>query len=435
MPFFLTIAALAALLVAGLLWRAQRTSGRATATGLDADWALMVARRREIEEDPNIDDSLRQTLIAEWQEQAAALQQPGHDEPTRDRSEQRWMLPLGVLAIASASYALVGNVSEPALRVGLAGDGAPSALMRETPPRPGENHPGGKGSIEERIAALEKKLEAEPENLEGWVILARSRGLQRDYPAAVKALEQALRLVPGHPDLLADLADAVAMAQGEKMAGRPVELVAEALKSDPNHQKSLALAATAAMQANDRESAVKLWRTLQSQFLPGDPDYVQIGNILTQLGEAAPAQTPAQASGATPPPTGSPAATSSAVISGQVALSPAAVEQLRKTPPPASAVLYVLAKAVDGPPMPLAVLRLPLTDVAGGRMVPFKLDDTQAMSPQLTLSKFKQVSVEARVSMSGNAIRQPGDWSVVRSPVSVGTEGLPLQIEPARPGQ
>lgn len=433
MTVFILFAALATVLVATLLWRAQRPHGIALPDDAEAGWAVMVARRREIEEDPDIDPALRDALIAEWQEQAAAMPRSDPQGGARAAVRRRWALPVGVVAIAFAAYALVGDVSEPALRVNLTSIGAPSALMRETPPRPGENHPGGQGSIEERIAALEKKLEADPDNLEGWVILARSRGLQRDYPEAVKALEQALRLVPGHPDLLADLADAVAMMQGEKMAGRPVALVAEALKSDPKHQKSLALAATAAMQANDRESAVKLWRTLQSQFLPGDPDYLQIGNILAQLGESAPSAPagppPAAAGTAASAPSATPAV-GSAVIRGQVALSPAAVEQLRKTPPPASAVLYVLAKAVEGPPMPLAVLRLPLKELAEGRMVPFQLDDTQAMSPQLTLSKFKQVSVEARLSMSGNAIRQPDDWSVVRSPVVVGTEGLPLQIAP-----
>ena len=437
MTAFLLLSTLAMVAVAALLWCAQKPLGTPLTDDAEAGWAVMVARRREIEEDPDIDPALREALIAEWQEQAAAMPRSDAARGAPAVGGRQWLLPLGVIALAAAAYALVGNVSEPAMRTNLAGAGGPSALMRETPPRPGENHPGGKGSIEERIAALEKKLEAEPDNLEGWVILARSRGLQRDYPAAVRALEQALRLAPGHPDLLADLADAVAMAQGEKMAGRPVELVAQALKSDPKHQKSLALAATAAMQANDRESAVKLWRTLQSQFLPGDPDHVQIGNILAQLGEAPPAvppnQPPAAGQGATPPPAS--VAASGAVIRGQVALSPAAIAQLRKDPPPASAVLYVLAKAVEGPPMPLAVLRLPLKDLADGRMVPFQLDDSQAMNPQLTLSRFQQVSVEARVSMSGNAIRQPGDWSTLRTPVKVGTEGLPLQIEPAVAGR
>ena len=435
MTVFLLLAVLAAVLVAFFLWRAQRPRGMAFPDDAEAGWSVMVARRREIEEDPDIDPALRATLIAEWQEQAAAMPRSEASGASPSPGRLRWLLPVGVLAIAAATYGLVGDMSGPALRLDLTNAATPSALMRETPPRPGENHPGGKGSIEERIAALEKKLEAEPENLEGWVILARSRGLQRDYPAAVKALEQALKLAPGHPDLLADLADAVAMAQGEKMAGRPVQLVAEALRSDPKHQKSLALAATAAMQANDRESAVKLWRSLQSQFLPGDPDFVQIGNILAQLGEAAPGTPPAQAPVTNSAPPAASKATAGATISGQVALSPAAVQQLRKSPAPASAVLYVLAKAVDGPPMPLAVLRLPLKELAEGRMVPFQLDDTQAMSPQLTLSKFKQVSIEARVSMSGNAIRQPDDWSVMRSPVSVGTEGLPLQIEPAVRGR
>ncbi len=434
MPVFLIFATLAGVLVAALLWRAQRPRAAAVAGDHDASWAVMVTRRREIEEDPDLDPTLRDTLIAEWQEQANSLRGDSADAGVATPKPRPWLLPVGVVIVAVAAYAWVGDLSEPAMRLNVAGLGGPSVMMRETPPRPGENHPGGKGSIEERIAALEEKLRAEPENLEGWVILARSRGLQRDYPAAVKALEQALRLAPGHPDLLADLADAVAMAQGEKMAGRPMELVAEALKADPKHQKSLALAATAAMQANDRESAVKLWRKLQSQFTPADPDYAQIGNILAQLGEPAPAGAPAAppapaapAGPATPP---APATTGGAVIRGQVALSPAGIERLRKQPAPASAVLYIVAKAVDGPPMPLAVLRLPIKDLAGGRMVAFQLDDSLAMNPQLSLSKFKQVSVEARVSMSGNAIRQPDDWSAVRSPVAVGSEGIPLQIAP-----
>jgi cytochrome c-type biogenesis protein CcmH len=429
MPAFLITATLAGLLVAWLLWRAQRPLAFAADGTDDADWAVMVARRREIEDDPDLDETLRAALVAEWQEQAAALRRAATPVGDAHAGGRSWWLPAGVLVLAIATYGWVGDLSEPALRLNATVFGGPSVMARDTPPRPGENHPGGNGSIEERIAALEKKLEAEPDNLEGWVILARSRGLQRDYPAAVKALEQALRLAPGHPDLLADLADAVAMAQGEKMAGRPVQLVSEALKADPKHQKSLALAATAAMQANDRDSAIKLWRALQSQFMPGDPDHTQIGNILSQLGEAEPQAEAPPAPPASAAPQAS-AASGAAVIRGQVALSAAGIDRLRKQAVPASAVVYVLAKAVDGPPMPLAVLRLPLKDLADGRMLPFQLDDTQAMNPQLSLSKFKQVSIEARISMSGNAIRQPGDWSIVRSPVAVGSEGIPLQIGP-----
>lgn len=405
----------------------------------------MVARRREIEDDPDLDPGLRETLVSEWQQQAALRCEDGITE-AREVANQRlhpWLLPACVAITTLAAYAAVGDLSAPALRFKPPSASAPPLMARDAPPRPGENHPGGKGSVEERIDGLEKKLRSEPDNLEGWVTLARSRGLQRNYPAAVKALERALQLAPGHPDILADLADATAMMQGESMAGRPMQLVAEALKSDPRHQKSIALAATGAMQAGQSAEAIKLWRALQSQFLPGDPDYDQIDRILSQLGESGSplssgdgtAQRSSQssptgpASGKPSPPTAATAASPS--IRGEVLLARDAIERLRQRSVPASAVLYVVAKAVDGPPMPLAVLRLPITELVAGRPLAFQLDDSLAMSPQLKLSQFRQVSVEARLSMSGNAIRQSEDWSVVRSPVAVGSAGLSLRIEPA----
>lgn len=428
MLLFSVIALAAALLVAGLLFRAMRSTPSPSIDPAEAGWAVMVARRREIEEDPNLDEELRKTLIDEWQQQAHALDaQPGEQGAAASRPARPWLLPLLVVAVGVAVYAAIGTLNEPAMRLHFTGFGGPSVMAREAPPRAGENHPGGKGSIEERIAALEAKLKESPDNLEGWVILARSRALQRNYPAAATALEQALRLAPGHPDLLADLADALAMANGEKLAGRPMELVAEALKSDPKHQKSLALAATAAMQADKKAEAAILWRKLQSQFTPADPDFAQINNILAQMGEK---PTPGAAQ---PAPPGTDPALAGKTIRGEVALSAAAVQQARAKPLPPSATLFILAKAVSGPPMPLAVVRLPVTDLVAGKTIPFQLDDSQAMSPQLTVSRFPQVSVEARISMSGNASRQPGDWSAARSPVTVGAGPVLLQIDAAKP--
>jgi cytochrome c-type biogenesis protein CcmH len=417
MSLFVALALPALLVVALVLWRAQRPRPDPGGAATDADWALMVQRRREIEDDPDLDAQLRETLIAEWQEQAAALQ-PAAEPPAAGAGQGRtraWLLPLAVVVAGVGAYAAVSDLSEPALRVQLAGQDAPAQPAAADA---AEDLAIDSDTLQQRIAELEKRLQAQPDDVEGWVMLSRSRGLQRDFPAAARALEQAVRLAPDQPDLLADLADTTAMAQGEKMAGRPVELVAQALKIDPGHPKSLALAATAAMQAGQRDNAVKLWRTLQSQFQPGDPSYQQIAEILAQMDVPAAAAATAPAGGAS--------------IRGEVALGKAALERLRQQPAPASAVLYVVAKAVDGPPMPLAVLRLPLSDLAAGRKVAFQLDDSLAMSPQLSLSKFRQVSVEARVSMSGNAIREAGDWSAVRSPVAVGSSGLALRIDPAR---
>jgi len=417
---FLVLALLATLLTARCLLRAQRASHSVAAASDEAEWAVMVARRREIETDPNLDETLRATLIAEWQEQAAAagrIAQPA--AAVKSAALPRWLLPALVIVGSVGTYLWIGSPIEPAMHIAKPGFGVPSTLSRSAPPRAGENHPGD-GSLEERIALLEQKLSESPDNLEGWVILARSRALQRDYPAAARALEQALKLAPGHPDLLADLADATAMMNNESLAGRPMELVAEALRSRPDHPKSLALAATAAMQAGDNASAITLWKRLRAQFPPTDPDYGQIGRILAELGD-------------TEADVGTSATAAAAAVQGQVAFSPAAIERVRKQALPDTAVLFVVAKAIDGPPMPLAVVRLPIDDLVRGRMVNFTLDDSQAMAPQLVLSKFPNVSIEARVSLTGNAVRQPGDWSVQRSPVRVGGDAVLLQIDPPRP--
>ncbi|MEY3973644.1 MAG: hypothetical protein RIS59_5, partial [Pseudomonadota bacterium] len=139
MTVFILFAALATLLVAALLWFAQRARETRLPDDAEAGWAVMIARRREIEDDPAIDPALREALIAEWQEQAAAMPQSSGQTSTPMTSRRHLWLPLGVVAVAVAAYALVGDVSEPAMRVNLTNVGAPSALARETPPRPGEN--------------------------------------------------------------------------------------------------------------------------------------------------------------------------------------------------------------------------------------------------------------------------------------------------------
>jgi cytochrome c-type biogenesis protein CcmH len=95
----------------------------------------------------------------------------------------------------------------------------------------------------------------------------------------------------------------------------------------------------------------------------------------------------------------SPAQAQAFAVSGSVELLPAF-----KSAVPAGSTLFIYARAVQGPRMPLAVLRLPV----GGWPVNFKLDDALAMSPELRLSQFKEVVVQARISRSGEALPQTG---------------------------
>jgi cytochrome c-type biogenesis protein CcmH len=91
--------------------------------------------------------------------------------------------------------------------------------------------------------------------------------------------------------------------------------------------------------------------------------------------------------------------------------------------------VFIFARAPTGSRMPLALMRLRVADLPAD----FKLDDTLAMSPAAKLSSAQQVVVGARVSRSGNAMPQAGDWEVISAPVALGAQGLSLEI--AKPVQ
>jgi cytochrome c-type biogenesis protein CcmH len=100
---------------------------------------------------------------------------------------------------------------------------------------------------------------------------------------------------------------------------------------------------------------------------------------------------------------------------------------------PPAATVFVVAKMVNGPPMPVAVARFPAEQLAGGRAVAFKLDDSQAMSPALKLSGADIVNIEARISLAGTAGRQSGDLFIGSNNVKVGTRDLRLLIQSVVP--
>jgi cytochrome c-type biogenesis protein CcmH len=113
------------------------------------------------------------------------------------------------------------------------------------------------------------------------------------------------------------------------------------------------------------------------------------------------------------------AATGPAEVSGRITLADAA-----KADAGPDASVFIFARAPTGSRMPLAILRKKVSDLP----LDFKLDDNLAMSPAAKLSSVQQVVVGARISKSGNAMPQPGDWQVISAPVAVGAKGLKLEI-------
>ncbi len=288
-----------------------------------------------------------------------------------------------------------------------------------------------------RMAAdLSAKLEKEPGNADGWQMLARTYYSLNRYPEAARAFERASALLPQDAELLADYADALGAAQGGTLQGKPLELVDRALKADPTQWKALALAGTAAFDRKDYAQAAAYWEKAKATIPPASPIGQSIDSSIAEARElgglkpGTPAAAPAAiakapAASTAPPEARGPAAAPSAAasvsaVAGTVKLSPALAAKASPDD-----VVFVFARAAQGPKMPLAILRKQVRDLP----ITFTLDDSMAMAPNMSLANFADVVVGARVSRSGQAVPQSGDLEGLSAPVKVGTRGMTIVIE------
>jgi len=235
------------------------------------------------------------------------------------------------------------------------------------------------------------------------------------YQDATAAYARAVALLKDDADLLADYADALAMSQGRRMEGKPLQLIEQALQIDPTQWKALAMAGSAAFERKEYKQAIGYWEKLRSR---AEPDSEFARNVAANIEEAR--QLGGIKSGAASKPT-PPAAAS---VRGTVSLSPA----LAGKAGPGDTV-FIFTRAADGPRQPLALVRRQVKDLPAG----FTLDDSQAMSPEMKLSNFREVVVSARISKSGGATPQSGDLQGVSRKVKVGASNVAVVIDSVVP--
>ncbi len=298
------------------------------------------------------------------------------------------------------------------------------------------------GQVEQMVQQLSARLEKEPENVEGWAILARTYYTMRKFPEAAAAYEKLVKLVPNEPDLLADYADALAMSQGRDLSGKPLELVQAALKADPNHWKALAMAGTAAFDRKDYKGAVEYWERLRSSQPADSPIVKSISASIDdarRLGGMPPAPVaaasiPQKESAGTSMPTVAAApkadATKSAApaagmtVGGTVNLSDAIKAKAAPTD-----TVFIFARAAEGSRMPLALTQVKVSELPAR----FTLDDSMAMSKDMTLSSVPSVVVGARVSKSGRPMPSSGDLEGLSKPVAIGAKDVAVTIDRVLP--
>ena len=147
--------------------------------------------------------------------------------------------------------------------------GNPRGLNPETAPStmPGAETQSGEMTpqqIEANVGKLAKRLEENPNDAQGWVMLGRSYMMMERYADAATAYGRATTLNGGDANLWTDYAEALALSNGQRLEGKPMEAINRALQIDPNNEQALAFAGEAAFQAEDYKKAIEYWQKLRA---------------------------------------------------------------------------------------------------------------------------------------------------------------------------
>jgi cytochrome c-type biogenesis protein CcmH len=370
-----------------------------------------------------------QINAAKYAEARAALERQllDHvvDDPAapvaRRAGVQTWALLGGLaLAVAAAGYGLTGSPDQINQLPSTVSAGGDTGGAGEKSP-----HEMGSAEMEALLQRLAERMEAQPDDAEGWVMLGRSYAAVGRHDDSLKALSRAIKLRPDDATVLVDFADALAVKNGRQLEGEPLQIIEKALKIEPDNLKGLALAGTAAFNRADYPKAVQYWERA-AQVGPPDSPIVQMAqNGAAEArsrgklpGAAAPQMAAAPAAGTAPAPAVA-AAPGAGSVSGTVTIKPELMARLS----PDDAV-FIFARAAVGSRMPLALLRKQVKDLP----ITFTLDDSMAMSPAARISGAEKVVVGARVSKSGQAMPQPGDLEGLSEPLAPGGQGVKVVI-------
>lgn len=330
-----------------------------------------------------------------YQELQSVLADDLHIESASRQSESsgRWLIVLALIVIPLVSvtlYRALGNAD---------------ALLPEV-----DRAARQIDEINAMVSGLAQRLQSQPDDAEGWLMLGRSYKYMNRYAESAQAFSVAYRLLGDRADVMLQYADALAMANDGRLVGKPSELVAKALKLAPDDSTALWLSGMAKAEAGKYDEALRHWQKLAAQMPKGSEPYREVQGLIAQVMERL---------GTTP------AEQQPAAIAKGLKVSVAISEELQGVVS-ATDTVFIYAQALQGPPMPLAIVKMQVADLP----VTVVLSDEQAMMPAMRLSKFDRVKVSARISLSGQAESRPGDWiGIVESVAPAEKEGVTITID------
>lgn len=272
----------------------------------------------------------------------------------------------------------------------------------------GAQQPMTQEGVEKMVSEFAAKMEKDPTNLKGWVMLARSYRILGRNEDAARAYERAGNFIDSDPQLLADYADVLAANANGNFAGKPLKLINQALSLDPNNLMALWLSGTASYSTGNYKAAVQTWEKLAQQLPPGTEEARSIAESIAD------ARTKGGLS--------SKAVVGNKEISGKIEISAELKSKVKS-----GDIVMVIARK-PGERMPVAVLRTSAAEFP----MNFALTDALAMSPSAPLSQIAEASIEVRISKTGMAKPEPGDLISAPQTVKVGANNVRLVIDQVR---
>ena len=306
-------------------------------------------------------------------------------------------LPFCTVLSTIVLYLFLGSTSENSMKIVTSADEAKLAesIINKN------NQNFTESSLEKMILGLEKRLLTDKTDLDGWILLARSYLDQKKYAKAIFAYERALDLSPKQQDLMADLADALTIKNDGIMNTRAITLIKNSYLINPEHKKTLALLATSAMKKNNKKEAIYYWERLKDTLSNDSDEAKKIGLIIETL--LASTDSDLQSS----------TKKRATKITGEVFLSNNALDHFIANRIPSKAIMFIIAREINGSSMPIAVTKielLPFNNLfSKNKKISFAISDFNSMIKDRSLSKFKTFKLQARLSYSGSVIPKQGD--------------------------
>jgi cytochrome c-type biogenesis protein CcmH len=392
----------------------RKPSGEAKAARRDINIAVYRDQMKEMEADRT------NGLLSEDQFQAAKLEleaRLAEDALAREAADtapvrgggRKLGFSLAALLPAAAFglYFLLGN---------------PAALTAINEAQVNPNAVPGEHDIMKMIQKVEEKTRQDPNDGQAWTILAKTYAAVGHWPEALDAWEKAMKLRPGEPAVMTGYAEALAITNNRVLQGKPMELVLQALEKDPNDIKGLELAGIGNFQERNFAKAAFYFKQLY-KLLPPESPYAQdilgaqkeaekmVKSALTGLDDLS-----AQGADNSKP------AAAGASIHGSVDIAPALKGKVSDKD-----VVFLFARSGQGGP-PVAAIRAQAVKFP----LEFELNDSMAMNPENRLSKFKEVTLTARVAKSGDVKGAAGDLEGTAKLVKVGAKDVKVLIDTVR---